>query len=146
MVMLHDTLNKWPNAVTCSSHDTLNKWPNAVTCSSHDTLNKWPQEHAPVSVSEITPWKSKCCIHMCQLVLAWSWSNESVCVCVCDKFPHLYFSADFLVYLLVCLQIRYFTRNPIHRGTPDQTNGAISNYFKFDYWIDYFKVNVYIVT
>lgn len=50
--------------------------------------------------------------------------------------------ADFITYLLVCLQIRYFTGNPVHQGTPDQTNGTISNYFKFEHAIDYFKVTV----
>ena len=50
------------------------------------------------------------------------------------------FAADFLVYLLVALQLRYFTRNPVKRGTPDQTNGVIVNLYKYQYWVDYCKV------
>ena len=52
-----------------------------------------------------------------------------------------FFVADFLVYLLVALQVRYFTRNPIRQGTPEQTNGVIVNLYKFQYWVDYCKVH-----
>jgi len=47
--------------------------------------------------------------------------------------------ADFIVYLLVALQLRYFRRNPIY--LPDQGNGTLVSFYKLKYWIDYLKVH-----
>ena len=51
-------------------------------------------------------------------------------------------SADFLVFLLAALQLRYFTRNPVEQGSPEQVNGVIVNFYKLNYWVDYIKVSL----
>ncbi len=50
--------------------------------------------------------------------------------------------ADFLVFLLAALQLRYFTRNPVEQGSPEQVNGVIVNFYKLNYWVDYIKVSL----
>ncbi len=45
------------------------------------------------------------------------------------------------MFLLAALQLRYFTRNPVEQGSPDQVNGAIVSFYKLKYWVDYIKVS-----
>ena len=47
--------------------------------------------------------------------------------------------ADFLVYLLVCLQVHYFRDTPLRRAG-EETGEVQSDLFRFQFWLDYIKV------
>jgi len=47
--------------------------------------------------------------------------------------------ADFLVYLLVCLQVHNFRDNPLRRAG-EETGEVQSDIFRFQFWLDYIKV------
>ena len=51
---------------------------------------------------------------------------------------HMYTSADFIVYLLVCLQMYYFIPKKAH--TPRHVE-ELSNFFEANRWLDYIKVH-----
>ena len=49
--------------------------------------------------------------------------------------------ADFLVYVLICLQAAYFKGfNPIKRPGSDHDTADVPNLLKYDYFLDYIKV------
>ena len=71
------------------------------------------------------------------------YGKTSYC-CVCVNFCYVIFlsAADFLVYVVVCLQFIHFLRNPLKQGIPQQTDGTVPNFYESKYWIDYIKVSL----
>lgn len=53
--------------------------------------------------------------------------------------PLLSSLADFLVYLLVCLQMRYFYYNPFSNAA-EETDEVQPNMYRFQFGLDYVKV------
>ena len=56
----------------------------------------------------------------------------------------MYFAADFFVYIVVCLQLMLFYRNPLKQPTPKQVDGSTHNFYESQFWIDYIKVSLLI--
>ena len=51
------------------------------------------------------------------------------------------------MYIVICLQIVYFFRNPLKQGTADQVGrgeGDVPNFYEVQHWIDYFKVSLVV--
>ena len=53
----------------------------------------------------------------------------------------LHFVADFLVYIVVCLQLKNFIRNPLKHNTSEHASGTVHNFYESKYWNDYVKVS-----
>lgn len=53
----------------------------------------------------------------------------------------LNFVADFLVYVVVCLQLKNFIRNPLKHNTSEHVSGDVPNFYESKYWSDYVKVS-----
>lgn len=60
--------------------------------------------------------------------------------CFCSYF-FLHFVADFLVYIVVCLQLKNFIRNPLKHDTSEHATEAVHNFYESKYWNDYVKVS-----
>ena len=50
------------------------------------------------------------------------------------------------MYIVICLQLVYFFRNPLKQGTEDQVGRGedVPNFYEIQHWIDYFKVSLVV--
>ena len=52
----------------------------------------------------------------------------------------IFVAADFLVYIIVCLQVMYTVHNPLKKASSVEAEAKSPNFYEVQYWIDYFKV------
>lgn len=50
-------------------------------------------------------------------------------------------AADFLVYIVVCLQMGYFRNNPLRSHSSDHFVRHDNDFLQFNFFIDYIKVS-----